>query len=161
MTERPSPRSRVGRQPAPALTITMRVHGSCAQVRLAGDLDLGTVPDLRSALEHVYEAGYRRVAVEISELGFLSATGLQALCDAARYCRASAGWLVLTHPTAQVRRLLRVTGLDGELIVHPSRGRPAAPVGVAATDRMPAPAQHEGRATARSTGDLESTTREG
>lgn len=106
---------------ASGLAVVMSGHSTRARIRLVGELDLGTAPRLRTAVEQVAEAGYRHLTVELSGLEFLSAAGLNVLLDADRACRARSGWLVLAHPTAQVRRLLQITDLDTTLTVHPTR----------------------------------------
>lgn len=97
-------------------------HSTRARIRLAGERDLATAGQLRAAVDQVSEAGYRHLTVELSGLQFLSATGLHVLVETDRARRDRSGSLVLAHPRAQVRRLLRITGLDATLTVHPTRG---------------------------------------
>lgn len=72
-------------------------------IRLAGELDLATAPRV---LEHVQpltdEGG--DIVVDLAELTFMDATGLQALTTVARSLRGH-GQLVLDRPSGQVRRL--------------------------------------------------------
>jgi anti-anti-sigma factor len=76
---------------------------------LEGELDLSTVPGLRSVFErHRPIAG--DVTLDISGLRFIDSTGLQELLDLS--ATLTDGAIVLRNVSAYVLKLLRVTGLD-------------------------------------------------
>ena len=78
-------------------------------LRLGGELDLSTVGHLRSAVEERLPIGGDLV-LDVSELHFVDSTGLQEILNLAG--RLSPGRIVLRQPSAIVRKLLRVTGLE-------------------------------------------------
>ena len=86
-------------------------------IRVAGDIDVLTAPQLKSAL---LEGSPRRapLVVDISEVPFIDSSGLNVLFEVARRLP---GDLVLLHPSRGVRRLFRTTGAErapGLTIVH-------------------------------------------
>ncbi|MEX2274570.1 MAG: STAS domain-containing protein [Actinomycetota bacterium] len=72
-------------------------------VRLVGELDLATASHVLERLQPLTDEG-GDIVVDLSELTFMDATGLQALATVARSLRGL-GQLVLDRPSAQVRRL--------------------------------------------------------
>jgi anti-anti-sigma factor len=74
-----------------------------------GELDLASVPRLRRAFEeHRPPAG--NVILDVSGLSFIDSTGLQELLDLSALLEDGA--IVLRRPSASVRKLLHITGLD-------------------------------------------------
>jgi anti-anti-sigma factor len=97
------------------LTISVsRPGGPAAIVTVAGDIDIVTAPELRSALDGL-AAEVDDVTLELSDVGFLDSSGIAVLLDAAgRLDR-----FVLRSPSTAVVRLVEATGLSGVLAVEP------------------------------------------
>ena len=74
-----------------------------------GELDLSTVPSLRSAFTS-RQAAPGDVTLDVSQLRFVDSTGLQELLDLA--ATLSGGAILLRDPPRFLLKLLRVTGLD-------------------------------------------------
>lgn len=79
-----------------------------ALVRVGGELDLATAPELLGALEQ--RDG--EVVLDCSGLAFIDVAGLNAVVEAHAACRARGARLVLLDPSPAVRRLLRLLELD-------------------------------------------------
>jgi anti-sigma B factor antagonist len=92
------------------------VAGSELVLRLRGELDSTTAPDLETALEDILTRGHRQVVLDLSELRFLDAAGANLLVRAAARCAAVDGRLTVTHPARIVARVLSITGLDAVLL---------------------------------------------
>lgn len=76
----------------------------------AGELDIGTVPEFRAAVEQAARSGH--VLVDLSRLTFMDSSGLRALLEAARDAR-DAGWrLELREASEAVQRVIAMTGAD-------------------------------------------------
>lgn len=101
-----------------------RLSGS-AVVRVTGDMDVMTVPDLRLALHELLD-GTCDVVVDLSAVEFLDATGLGVLVGAHRRAGRAGVRLELRDPTRRIRRLLAVTRLDRVLRVTTSVLDPVA-----------------------------------
>jgi anti-sigma B factor antagonist len=78
---------------------------------LRGELDAATAVKLTTEVEPVTrEPG--DVELELSGLSFCDSTGLRALLQLAKGLDGK-GVLVLRNPTANLRRLLEITGVEG------------------------------------------------
>lgn len=86
-------------------------HG-VAVVRVAGEVDMAAVPEIRAALALVdAEQEAPDVTVDLSAVSFMDSSGLNLLVGTLRELRARDGRLTLTNPQAGVLRLLELTGL--------------------------------------------------
>lgn len=93
------------------LSIDVQREGDDALVRVAGELDISTSPDLQDALAELTDAP-RRVVVDLSDLEFCDSTGLAALLGAHKALGEAGGTLELRHPSKMVVGLVQITGLD-------------------------------------------------
>lgn len=82
------------------------------ELRLVGELDVGTAAPLRHALRRASDDGVATIVVDLSGLKFIDSTGLHELVVAQKRQQARGGNLVLQAPTAQTRRVLEIVGLD-------------------------------------------------
>ena len=83
-----------------------------ADLRLVGELDLGTACHLREALRRAHDECTATLVVDLSALTFIDSTGLHELVVAQKRQRANGGEIVLQGPTPQTRRVLEIVGLD-------------------------------------------------
>ncbi|MFI5844909.1 STAS domain-containing protein [Catenuloplanes sp. NPDC051500] len=83
-----------------------------ATVRLAGELDMSTVPVLDTAITQLVGTGRNRLVVDLAELAFCDSTGLACLVRGDNRCAADGGWLRVTNHRGHVARVLAVSGLD-------------------------------------------------
>ena len=88
----------------------MAIDGQ-ATVRVAGDLDCYTAPQLRSALLALAEDGTRQVTLDLAGTQFVDSTGLSVLVGGLKRLREHGGTMVLKAPTAATLRLFEITGL--------------------------------------------------
>lgn len=85
------------------------------RVRLTGELDLATAPELKAILSQQLEAG-NHVVLDLSVLEFIDSSGLQAILTALRAADASPGTLAISSSMApQVHRLFEIAGLLSSL----------------------------------------------
>jgi anti-sigma B factor antagonist len=84
---------------------------STHEVRLMGELDMGTAPKLREELLRLASGGAQLVTVDLSDLVFIDSTGLSVLITALKRLRQQGGDLALRSPTPGTRRVLEITGL--------------------------------------------------
>lgn len=91
-------------------------RGPVVVVSLAGEIDLVCVPDLLAAAEHVRSlpaAALRNaLVVDLSATTFLGLVGIEFVERIERYSADEGGGLVVVGGSPQVRRLLRLVGLD-------------------------------------------------
>jgi anti-sigma B factor antagonist len=90
-------------------------------VAVSGELDLATVPELRSAFGAA-AAGGSPVVLDVSNVSFIDSTALAALLRANDEIASSgAGMVVVCPPGRAVRRLLSMTSLEDRLTLAPDR----------------------------------------
>ncbi|MFC3502298.1 STAS domain-containing protein [Micromonospora krabiensis] len=93
-------------------------------LRLAGELDVSTAPQLNAVIDRLAAAGERRLLVDLSELTFCDSTGIAAFVRADNRAAVDGGWLRVTGATGSVERVLRLTGIDEVLGCEPATPRP-------------------------------------
>ena len=93
--------------------------GVHALVALAGELDLSTVGELYEQFAKLRLEGVEHVALNMAEVTFIDSTGLSVLVTLHKRLESLDGELIIFSPSAQLRRMLEVTALDGFLNVRP------------------------------------------
>ena len=90
--------------------------GPQTTLSLAGELDPATSPALQGRLtELAADGAVSSVIIDLSQVTFLDSSGLRVLVTGSEALRARSAGLVLRGPSANIRRVLEVTGLT-ELI---------------------------------------------
>ena len=107
----------IGQSACPDIVITSDTTRS--YVRLRGELDQTTAPDLERLLDRLRRDGHRQITLDLSGLEFLSASGLTVFLRTDQALRAIGGQLVPTRTTRMARRVLAITGLDTTLSIQP------------------------------------------
>jgi anti-sigma B factor antagonist len=85
---------------------------------LKGELDLRTAPNLRLQLAEVVRRCDADVVLDLEGVEFIDSTGLAAMLNALRRLTRARRQLMLVCPEGPVRRILRLTRLDGTFTVH-------------------------------------------
>lgn len=98
------------------LVIVEEKHGGVVVVRPQGDLVLATAPRLRASLDACLGPGVA-TALDLSRIDLMDSSGLLVLIRADRVARTNGWTLELRTPSAEVRRILEVTGALGFLAI--------------------------------------------
>jgi anti-anti-sigma factor len=85
------------------------------QLRIRGELDIATAPELAAELERVLAAHPRLVVLELGELSFLDCAGMRPLRHALSDLRCRGGSLVIRHAPPLAERALHLAGLGDAL----------------------------------------------
>ncbi|KAB8196267.1 anti-sigma factor antagonist [Nonomuraea phyllanthi] len=93
------------------LNVEVERGDAAALVRLDGDLDKVTAPQLRHCLAALLEEGRVQFVLDMGELEFCDSSGLWALVEHQRRVSAQAGSLRLVGVHGVLQRVLDVTGL--------------------------------------------------
>ena len=101
------------------MEISTRTSNDIHIVAIAGNLDSTTSPEAQKALNAVL-AGARKVALDFSELDYISSAGLRVLLGAAKQLRASGGTLRMFGLNQSVREVFEISGFSAILAVYPS-----------------------------------------
>ena len=82
-------------------------------IRLAGELDMSTAPQLGEVLDAAVEHG-GAILVDLSELTFMDSTGINAFLRAAMSLRGR-GCLILHGEQPRVQRVMDIVRVDGSI----------------------------------------------
>ena len=91
-----------------------------------GELDMNTAPELDRNLEDVLSGGDALVMLDLSECEFIDSTGIALIVRAWQRLDRGAGGegkgrFVLCCINHQVRRLLKITGVESSISMHEQR----------------------------------------
>ncbi|MEV4707121.1 anti-sigma factor antagonist [Actinoplanes sp. NPDC049316] len=104
--------------------VVARAGTPATLLRLTGELDATTAPELRSVVDEVLRGpAHRTVEIDTGGLGFLDSSGIRCLLVCRKKAEAAGGRLVLVDPSPCVRQVLEVTGLL-DLFAVPPRLQP-------------------------------------
>jgi len=90
-------------------------EGDAGRVGVRGALDLATVPILEAELAALRHAGFRRVILDLSELGFMDSTGLRCILERDAEARQDGFSFALIAGPPAVQRVFEVTGMATRL----------------------------------------------
>jgi anti-sigma B factor antagonist len=108
----------------PRFDCTVRDGGVDAWVRVTGELDIATAPQLAETLRQA-EEHCQRVVLDLRELTFMDSVGVHVLLDANLRANAAGRGLVLVRGPSQVDRVLELTSAPDSLeIVDLDPGEP-------------------------------------
>jgi len=95
--------------------LTIGMSDDTGLIRVVGEVDANTAPELRDAAIGLLKDGVHSLVIDCERVSFMDSAGLTALIDAHTLASDQRGALVVRRPTELVNRLLRITGLDAEL----------------------------------------------
>ena len=80
-------------------------------VRVRGELDTTTAPQLEARLREVEGQGPALVILDLEATAFIDSSGLRVLVEGDRRMRANGAELVIEGMSAAARRILEISGL--------------------------------------------------
>ena len=92
--------------------------GDRAVLRIDGDIDTCTAPQLRERVLDLAGHGTVHIIADLRGVGFLDSAGLGALVAGRKELRGRAGSLRLVPGPGRVVRVLRITGLSDAFALH-------------------------------------------
>lgn len=95
-----------------AFALQTEARDTCVVLAIAGEVDLGTAPDLREKLFELVADGHRHIVVDLSDTEFMDSTGLGALVAGLKRLRAHNGDMRLVCTTARIRKVFEITHVD-------------------------------------------------
>ena len=103
------------------------VRQGAVGIVMVGELDIAAAADARDAISHA-QASAPEVICDLHDVSFIDPCGLHVLVDAAASARRHNARLTLANPSAAVRRLIDLVGLEITLRANavPSAARPGS-----------------------------------
>lgn len=83
-----------------------------AWLRPVGRIDAANAPELDAELQALSSQGAEAIWIDLSQVSYLSSSGLRVLLLAHRRQQARGGRLVVCNSAPKVARVLRMAGLD-------------------------------------------------
>ena len=99
-----------------------------------GRLDAVTVPALEVAIDEQLNARHFRLIIDLSEVGYMSSSGLRVLLRARRQAQAGGGDVVLCAMSERVTEVFEMIGFTSLFRIFPTAAEAAA----ALTKNVPA-----------------------
>ena len=101
------------------LRITVEEVEEARLVRVAGEVDISTVAELRRHVSDVCR-GERTVLLDLADVEFMDSSGLQVLLEASDGAVSTDSSFFIVRPSSAVRMLLDASGTRDELpVVEP------------------------------------------
>ncbi len=97
------------------LKIVVEPDSQGVRVRLLGEVDLATAPELDRVLGELAENGYGRVLIDLEGVGFMDSTAIGSIFRGLRSAEANGHRLTVRRGSHQVQRLLELTGMAEQL----------------------------------------------
>ena len=91
--------------------VSVSAAGDATVVKVRGDLDCHTAPELRAVLVDLADAP-RQVILDVGNSDFIDSTGLGVLVGALERFRQQGGDMVVRSPGPTTARLFEVTGVS-------------------------------------------------
>jgi len=111
----------------PLLQVTPAAETEGRHLALHGELDLATTPILVESIASAEIEGDPVVALDLTDLEFVDASGLKAILNAHRRAiRSGRAGIALLNPSSDVHRLLTLTAIDLTVEVRDLVGPAAA-----------------------------------
>jgi anti-anti-sigma factor len=103
-------------QPPPSLLEIFDAGAGCVRAALSGEIDFANATSLQERiLAACKERSANMLVLDVAGVVFMDSSGLRALLHLQRELADGDGGLALLSPTAQVRGILTLTGLDRQL----------------------------------------------
>jgi anti-anti-sigma factor len=103
--------------------VSLDDRGSVVVVRVRGEVDTATAPQMGQAID-AQLARRRRVVLDLSEVEFMDLHGLAVLMRASRRTRVEGGSFAVDRPAPCVLRLFELVRIDGEIRIVSDDNRP-------------------------------------
>ena len=103
--------------------VSLDDRGSVVVVRVRGEVDTATAPQMGQAID-AQLSRQRRVVLDLSEVEFMDLHGLAVLMRASRRTRVEGGSFAVDRPAPCVLRLFELVRMDGEIRVVSDDSRP-------------------------------------
>lgn len=116
---------------AAGIEVCVNLRGPEAVLRVRGDIDHVSAPELSALLHAVIDRGHQNVILELGDLDFMDAAGLGVLAGAAGRLMVTAGSLTIGSASSMLERMLEITGLSG--LLAPDRPIPESLLGTDGT----------------------------
>ena len=97
------------------MNIDAMPHGDAVVVAIAGSIDAMTAPEVGEFLSRQVGGGQRQLVADLTQVDFMSSAGLRAILAGLKEARQSGGDLRLAGASANVEKVLKMSGFTNIL----------------------------------------------
>lgn len=102
------------------MEVTTAQYKHCDFVKVSGRVDSSTAPKLAEALGKITDAARYKIAIDFSEVQFLSSAGLRVLISTQKNCkRYNRGEVVLAAIPANIHAVFELAGFTSIFKIFP------------------------------------------
>lgn len=114
--------------PVPFEVASEELEDGIRTFTVRGELDMNTAPELEQKLDAALSQSDASVVLDLCECEFIDSTGIALIVRAWQRLDGGDGQgrLVLCSHNHQVRRLLKITGVDSSIAIHDGRAEALA-----------------------------------
>lgn len=102
------------------LTITTESFRRVTLITVSGRVDSNSNPQLDQKLKDELANGNNNLVINLFGVDYISSAGLRAIVSALRSSKKNGGNLVLSAPSARVREVLDLAGMESLFDIKPS-----------------------------------------
>lgn len=92
----------------------------CAVLRITGEVDVYTAPELRERVVELVGGGFVHLIADLRDVEFLDSTGIGALVGSLRRVRTHDGSLMLVTRSGRILEIFKITGLINAFAIYPT-----------------------------------------
>lgn len=112
-------------------------------LRLSGELDLNSVPDVRRSIRGLIDEGLVNFIIDLSGLDFIDSSGLGVLVGGLARVREKQGEIKIACSNKRILRIFEMTRLTQLFEIYPSDVEAARSFHVGTTPPQPPPSSEE------------------
>lgn len=114
--------------PVPFEVVSEELEDGIRAFSVRGELDMNTAPELERMLDTALSESDAPVVLDLCECEFIDSTGIAIVVRTWQRLEGAEGQgrLVLCSHNHQVRRLLKITGVEASIAMHESRAEALA-----------------------------------
>ncbi|HEX2619446.1 MAG TPA: STAS domain-containing protein [Phototrophicaceae bacterium] len=101
--------------------IAVSEHNQVTLMEVSGRVDSMNANQLGTALSDEIDSGKLRIVLDLAQVDFMSSAGLRELVNALKKVKKATGDMRLAQPSARVREVLEMAGLDTIFLIFDSQ----------------------------------------
>ncbi|OGO17084.1 MAG: hypothetical protein A2Z14_09335 [Chloroflexi bacterium RBG_16_48_8] len=103
------------------MEITTKEYRRVAVVSVSGRIDTLTSTQFEETINELIEKGHFNLVMDLSEVDFLSSSGLRILVTSRKKVREKGGDVVMANPSQRASDSVEIAGLDKLFMSYPNR----------------------------------------
>jgi anti-sigma B factor antagonist len=97
-------------------------HDKAVLLVAQGRIDSMNANQFGASVAQVIEQGRNRIALDLSQVDYMSSAGLRELVSAVKKLRKNAGDMRIANPSPRVREVMEMAGLDTIFLIFDTSG---------------------------------------